>query len=244
MSSFGLLDLPAPVFGWLDQEIGAWLAPSLRLALWGLVAAVGSMWLYRVLSPQSRIAAVKAEAIRARRALDAYDGDFVGAWPLMRRMFRLSFSQLGLVTWPAVVASLPALCLILWLSTAYGYGFPEPGEAVVARTFPEAGSAELVRPFEGGPGHIRVADGAGQLIDEFELPAPVGTLHKRVWWNALIGNPAGYLPADWPIERIEVDLPRKEYLAFGPDWARSWETLFFGVLLAASLAIKLAFRIE
>jgi hypothetical protein len=159
-------------------------------------------------------------------------------------MFRLSFSQLGLVTWPALVASLPALCLIVWLSTAYSYGFPQPGEAVAAHTFPERASAELVQPFEPGPGRIRVADADGQLIDELDLPAPVGSLHKRVWWNALIGNPAGYLPADWPIERIEVELPRKEYLTFGPDWARSWQALFFGVLLAASLAIKLAFRIE
>jgi hypothetical protein len=60
----------------------------------------------------------------------------------------------------------------------------------------------------------------------------------------LIGNPIGYLSANSPLEWIELGLPQQEYLPLGPSWLRAWYVVFFGVLLAASLAIKVAARIE
>jgi hypothetical protein len=245
----GVLDLPAPLFAGLDGLLGHALPPTGRLILWGVVGAALSMALYRALSAQARVARVKAEAAEARRALNAYDGDFEGAWPLMRRMLRLSLRQVGLVTGPAVVASLPALCLMVWLSTAYSHTFPAPGAEVAVRTVPESLHARWVtgmgdragpRPAPG----VRVADDAGRLIRDVPLAAPVTVVHKRQWWNLLLGNPAGYLPDDARIKRIEVDLPRREYVPVGPSWARTWEAVFFTVLIACSLAIKIGFRIE
>lgn len=246
----GLLDLPAPVLAWLDGAFGLAAPPTLRLVIWGVIGAVVSMGLYWALSPQARIARVKAEALRARRALDAYDGPFAGAWPLMRDMLRLAFRQLGLVTWPAVVASLPVLCLLVWISSSYGYGFPEAAPApaeVAVRTFPEQLEARLVGD-SGDPARARLevvlADPSGRIVERVPLAAPITSLHKRQWWNALIGNPAGYLPDDAPVDWIELDLPERQYLPLGPAWARSWYVVFFAALLAASLAIKLAARIE
>jgi hypothetical protein len=43
----------------------------LRLVLWGVIAAVLSIGAYWLLSPQTRIAQAKADALAARRALDA-----------------------------------------------------------------------------------------------------------------------------------------------------------------------------
>ena len=79
------------------------------------------------------------------------------------------------------------------------------------------------------------------IVDVPDFPKP-GIIFKDLM--PLIGNPAGYLPDDAPLERIEVDLPPKEYLALGPAWLRSWYAVFFAALLAASLAIKVAARIE
>jgi hypothetical protein len=72
----------------------------------------------------------------------------------------------------------------------------------------------------------------------------VPTIHKRQWWNALVGNPVGYLPDSSRLEWIELGLPQREYLTVGPAWLRAWYVVFFSVLLAASLAIKVAARIE
>src|SRR3546814_14368405 len=69
------------------------------------------------------------------------------------------------------------------------------------------------------------------------------SLHKEQWWNVLIANPLGYLAADSPLELVEIDLPRREVLPFGPWWLRTWEFVFFTTLVAASLAIKLLFRL-
>jgi hypothetical protein len=247
----GLLDLPAPLFAWTDGVLDGIAPATLRLILWGIVAGAASMALYWALSPQGRIAAVKAKAAEARRTLDAYEGEFGDAWPLIRRMLGLSFRQLGLVTWPAVVASLPVLCLIAWLSTAYGHAFPAPGTVVDVDAVPDRlqarwvdGSGQAASPVPGEAPHIVVADGGGQVVGDIALSAPVPTLHKREWWNVLIGNPAGYLPDEDELERIDIGLPRREFLAFGPSWLRGWETVFFTALLACSIAIKVGFRVE
>ena len=201
---------------------------------------MGAYWL---LSPQKRIAQAKADAIAARRALDAYDGEFAGAWPLIGSVLGAAMRQLGLVTVPALLASLPVLALLVWLSTAYGYAFPSDAEIPV-RTLPEAG-ATRAQPVQAQAGHeVVVLDGAGNVVERISLSAPVPTIHKRQWWNALIGNPIGYLPDSSRLEWIELGLPQKEYLPVGPAWLRAWYVVFLGVLLAASLAIKVAARIE
>jgi hypothetical protein len=246
----GLLDLPAPVFAALDRLLSGVAPPTLRLVLWGVVAAVVSMGAYWLLSPQTRIAQAKADALAARRALDAYDGELAGAWPLMGRLLRTALRQLGLVTWPALLGSLPVLALLAWLSTTYGYAFPADGADIPVRTTPPAGAAQVQTveaEAQGGADlgrQLVVLDESGNVVERFLLSAPVPTIHKRQWWNTLIGNPIGYLPESSPLEWIELGLPQREYLPLGPTWLRAWYVVFFGVLLAASLAIKIGARIE
>jgi hypothetical protein len=82
------------------------------------------------------------------------------------------------------------------------------------------------------------------VVERVALSAPVPTIHKRQWWNALVGNPIGYLPDTSRLESIELALPQKEYLTVGPAWLRAWYVVFLGALLVVSLAIKVAARIE
>lgn len=242
----GLLDLPAPLLALLDAGLSGIAPPAVRLAIWGLLGAALSMGLYWLLSPQRRIAEAKAEAMAARRALDAYDGEFAGAWPLIRDMLRLAVRQLALVTGPAVAASLPVVVLLAWLSTAYGYAFPAAPSAVSVHTVPDHFQARLATSgLAAAEDHeVVVWNGAGQLVDRVPIRAPVPIIHKRQWWNALLGNPAGYLADQAALERIEVDLPEQQYLPMGPAWLRAWYTVFFAALLAGSVAIKVAARIE
>jgi hypothetical protein len=246
----GLFDVPGPVLGWLDGLLEAVAPPVLRLVVWGAVAGILSMWLYRVLSPQARIAHGKAELLAARRSLNAYDGALEGAWPLLRHMLRVAVRQVGRVGGPALLASLPLVCLLAWLSTAYGYSFPPPGDAPSIRTAPVELEARWIdgRPTGGqqepDAPRIRVGDSNTPAVAEVPLPEPVPIIHKRQWWNVLLGNPIGYLPRDSAVDVIRVGLPRKEYLSAGPRWVRGWELPFFSVLVVVSLALKQWTHIE
>lgn len=241
----GLFDLPAPLFAFLDSGLAVVIPPFARLILWAIVAAILSMGLYWLLSPQRRIATAKADATAARRALDAHDGEFADAWPLMRRMLEASVRQLGLVTLPAVLASLPVLFLLAWLSTAYGYGFPADAGTVGLRAVPDGYDARLEPGMGDNVAHdVVVLDQAGETALRLPLRVPVTTIHERQWWNTLFGNPAGYLPEAAPVQRVELDLPEQRFLSFGPAWLGAWYTIFFAALAIASLVIKIAWRIE
>ncbi len=244
----GVFDLPAPMFAWVDQVMSSVASPTMRLIIWGLVGAAISMGLYWLLSPQGKLTDVKIRAIKARQDLNAHDGDFGEAWPLMRSMLGLSFRQLGMTTMPAILASIPVLALIVWLSTAYGYALPDGQVAIDVQTTPTtAASAEVRSTNTAGAANyprLVVTNDKGDLITDIALAAPVPTIHKKQWWNNLIGNPLGYLPQEGEIEAIEFGLPEKEYLGFGPSWLRPWYALFFTVLVLGSLAIKFGMRIE
>ena len=114
-----LLDFPAPVFAALDGGMAALLPPLMRLALWALLASVVTMELYRLLSPQARIAELKAEFAAKKQALDAFDGDFEEAWPMMRGMLGAAFKRVGIVLPGTLVAAFPLLLLLVWIDSAY-----------------------------------------------------------------------------------------------------------------------------
>jgi len=245
--SIGLFDLPAPALTWLDARLATVLPAAWRLVLWGMVAGAFTMGLYWRLSPQKRLGEVKRRLAASKAALDQFDGEFQDAFPLMRTMLSQALQQIGLVIGPALAAMVPVLCLIAWLSTAYGYRFPEPLAEIGVRTLPTTFSAALVaaRPTADDlRPRLRIVDTSGRMAHEQILGAPVTTLHSRRWWSALIGNPAGYLPDALGVERVDIDLPRQRYLPFGPAWLRGWEAVFFVALSMAALAIKLGFRIH
>lgn len=243
----GVFDLPAPLFAWVDQAMSSFASPTLRLVVWGLVAAALSMGLYWLFSAQGKLTDIKIRAMKARQDLNAFDGEFGEAWPLMRSMLGLSLRQLGMTTMPALLASIPVLALIVWLGTAYGYALPDGQQAINVQTTPSTTVSAEYKLSDTAPANyprLVITDETGDLVSDIALAAPVPTIHKKQWWNTLFGNPLGYLPADGAIEAIDIGLPEKDYLGFGPGWLRPWYVLFFTVLVLGSLAIKMSLRIE
>jgi hypothetical protein len=244
----GALNWPAPVFDWADAMMQGLPAPW-RLVLWAMIASALSMAIYRVASPQRRIAKAQRQAQAARRALDRFDGEFADAWPLIRQVLRTAFYRIGLVLPGVLLAMLPILAMLVWLSSSYGYRFPDRSDAVSVAARPSSAGvrAELsVMPHQATqPEKRRVVlrDRTGAIAAAIPLQRPVPVLEKRRWWHALIGNPAGYLPDDVAVERVEIALPAQQMLATGPAWLRGWEPLFFAVMLGASLLIKRLWRI-
>ena len=236
----GVFDVLAPAFAHLDAAGAATGAPlALRLALWAVLGAAVSMGLYKLLSSQRRIARRKEELAAVRRELDAFDGELADAIPLLRGLLGTALAQVVHVGVPGVLASLPLVSLLAWMSTTHGYLYPPSGTVPEIRTEPPMRASWVAdRDAVAGRPHIVVATENDELIADVRVEAPVPVLHKRQWWNALLGNPGGYLPPHAAIERIQIDLPQVECLSFGPGWARGWEAVFFLPLLLASLAIK------
>lgn len=248
----GVLDLPGPLFAWLDAQAGG-VAPGVRLVLWGALAATVSMLLYGAVSAQERIRLGRVQIAEAKRDLDRFDGEWEHAMPLVCRLLRLAFTQVGRVGWPSIVASLPLLSLLAWLSSTYAYDFPAHGTVPAVHAEPAgtlraqwvAGACRPDGQHDCPPGRgprILVFDGA-RRIAEVPLAAPVPVVHKRQWWNVFLHNPAGYLPADAPFDALRIDLPAREYLPFGPRWSRMWATLFFASLILVSLGLKRGLRL-
>lgn len=234
----GLLDLPAPVFDFVDRSLLGALPPLLRLILWAVAGAAISLALYRWLSPQRRIAEAKAAALDARRRLNAHDGDLESALPLMRQSMKAALRHVSLVFPAAIAASLPVLALLVWLDAAYGYQLPRGAEAPTVSVQPATYSGQW-QP----DGSIDVRDEGGAEVAHLTLAEPVTRIEKRQWWNVLVGNPAGYLPEQGPVERVTIALPERQYLPIGPDWLRSWATVALAALAIASLLIMRLARI-
>jgi hypothetical protein len=234
----GLLDLPAPVFDFVDRSLLGVLPPLARLILWAIAGAAVSLTLYRWLSPQRRIAAAKAAALDARRRLNAHDGDLESALPLMRQSMKAALRHVGLVFPGALIASLPVLALLVWLDATYGYQLPRDRQTPSVSVEPASFNGQWQ-----ANGSIAVRDQSGAEVARLALAEPITHIEKHQWWNAIVGNPAGYLPEQGPIERVTIALPERQYLPVGPDWLRSWLTVALSALVVTSLLIMRIARI-
>jgi hypothetical protein len=240
----GLFDLPAPLFSIPTALLSGLLPPAVLILLWGIAGAVIGVELYRLLSPQQRLAVLKTDLRTAQQRLNGYDGDLDGAWPLMRRLLHLAFARFALVLPAAILSSLPLLSLIVWLDTVYGYTFPAAGQSVEATT-PSAGFQAHWRGTVGEDlPHVIVTDQAGQTVADVAVGAPVDRIEKRHWWNLLFGSPAGYLPENAAIDRVDLALPRRELIGVGPYWLRGWEPMFFAALLLCAIPLSLFRRVQ
>ncbi len=260
--SRGVFDWASPILAWLDHYLLGWLPAALRVVLWGLLSALGSMWLYKAISPQKRLAQIKSQVMESRRELNSFDGELTQLWPLLGRNLSLAMRQLGLTFLPAIAASLPVLFILVSMSNRYDALPAQPGQAIHvkaiadathqvpplqwsgtgARKMDENGSWEIAWPSREKPASLVDSDGIVLLT----LPgaAPVSTVHQKQWWNRFAGNPAGYLPSPGDVDVVAIGLPGMEFLPWGPAWLRSWLTLYFAVILIASLTLKYLWRLH
>ncbi len=244
----GFFDILSPLLNWLTGLFPAAIGDAGELIFWAAVGSVISMFFYKYISPQKRIRVLKQEIGSLRRELLKHDGEIGQMWPGAQRLLALNLKHVGMTLGPALVASLPVLFLLAWISNTYSFGTPAPGAEVEITAHSSKGDTESVVqweqpwPLAGDPMILR-NEAAGIRI-ETQGPSAVPVIHKKVWWNALFGNPLGYIPADDVVERIELELPPKEILTGLPRWLAGWEAIFFAAVIGFSLALKFAVRIQ
>lgn len=260
MAERGVFDLAAPVFDAVDAALAAvHVAVPLRIALYAAVSAWLCMFLYRRCSAQETLARIRDELKTVRERLLAHDGDFAGLWPLLRGNLALSLRQLWLTAGPSLLASLPLLFVMPWLSNRFGEPDLAPGRAVEACVQPSeraaslrwepaasatetrAGCWTLVWPAASAPMRL---GGDGRVWAQLPFPAPGTIVHRKSWINALFGNPAGYLDAQAPFDALILDVAPDDWLPFGPAWLGHWMTLFMAVMLPLSLLLRHRWRLR
>lgn len=252
----GLFDLPAPLLAAIDQVLAIALSDFFRLLFWGIVCGWLTMVVYRLLSRQDAIAELKSQQKVQQEAIAKFDGEFNELMPLIRRTFSLGFKQLGLSMGPALLATIPILFIVAWVATAFVYETPGPGNIIEVIAEPKAenlswsGNAGATVTENGWQITWPAIEESIELIEEdsplLELSSDElhGVIHKRKWWNWLIANPAGYIPDDSATDSVQVGLPTRQFLSFGPGWMQGSLFVFFSTFLLASVAFKFLMRIE
>ncbi|AWN14420.1 hypothetical protein [Salinisphaera sp. LB1] len=240
----GLFNILSPVFAAIDGAAALVLPTTLRLALWAAILAVGTMLLYKALSPQARIGTAKREAREARRKLNSFDGEFADAGPLIRDQFLTAFKHIGLVVPGTIIAVLPLLCFLVWADNHFDYSLPAHGSAPDVATVP-AGASGVSAHWDAGQTPPAVSlGGNGATPRSYPMTAPVPIITKHGAWNWLVGNPLGYLPDDSPVEAVRIALPEREFIHFGPSWMRGWLAVFIPVMFIVSLLMFKWAKIE
>lgn len=240
----GLLDPPQSVLSWLDAGAAKILAPQARVACWALIGAVLATEIYRWSSPQRRLADLKLAFRDTERRLNEVPDSLQEAWPLIRQMLALSLKRIWLVVPATLWTGIPVLVLLLWMNASYGHRFPTPEETVAVEVSAPGYRGDWRRDVAHGTGVAEVTGPNGDIVARVSPAAAIPRIEKWRPWNLLIGNPAGYLPAGAPIERIEITFPSQELWPIGPDWIRGWEFTFLLLLFLFAMTFKKIRKIE
>ena len=245
----GLLNLAYPLLSGIDSAF-LWLPDVIRVALWGAVSGLLAMMLYVLMSNQGAIKAMQGQARQLRGSVNAAD-DAGEAARLAMENLKLSFRVLGKVTLPAMVSGIPVIFVLAWLAATYDTAAPAAGTPVPVTSVPADAAIQVMPPAtepssiawpEPG-GEYQVADSTGTIFAAPATASPPSIVHKRVWWNALLGNEAGYLPDTAAVDAIYLAVPSRELWTVGPSWMHGWLFVYLVSLIVVSLFVKFAFKI-
>ena len=252
----GLFDLPAPLFGAIDDILAIALAPMLRLIIWGIFAGWLTMVVYGFLSDQGKIGRLKSQQKNQQKDIAEFDGEFAELMPLIRHTLALGFRQLGFALGPALLATIPILFIIIWVAGEFGYEIPAAGSEILLTVEPATSDIQWstttdVRISEGGwvinwpsKGNSLTMNDDHQLLLTLPLEHDVPIIHKKRWWNFFIANPLGYLPKDGTTDVIHINLPETVIIGSGPSWMRGWMFSFFITFLLSSIIFKRLLRLD
>jgi len=254
-----VFDLLSPAFSGLDDLISPFTNEFIRIAFWALVSALVTSLVFKKLSNPEKISSLKVTLKAKQKELNDHDGEFSELKGLAIDTMKLSMKRMGLTFMPAMLASIPIIFVLTYLSNNYGLQHPSAGDIVPIQVTWEDGknpSKIAVKQSEKST-QSELTDTitwpqlnqTTQLLESdnaiITLPMPVSPIiHKKQWWNNLIGNPVGYLNDSSQINRIEFSFKSQKIISFGPDWMHGWLFVFFFMTFAFSIVFLFVFKIK
>jgi hypothetical protein len=253
-----MVNIAFPALNAIDSWLALLLPDLVRVLLWGALSGAAAMLLYAWVSDQKTLAALKQRARAMRRSLLDPALDRESYMRLTRENLSVSFRLLGKSFGPAIVSSVPVLIVMLWLAFAQSYARPAVGTSIPVNFLPPSTAAVKVGPpallhrtsdgvrftIAPEPQPVDISDATGNIYDGVPDDPPFPVIHKRQWWNILIGNEAGYLAPSATIDEVHFDFPVKRLVAEVPQWMATWELPYFAALILVAVALKVGFKIE
>jgi len=256
-----VFDLLSPLFSGVDNLIEPLTNEFVRICMWALVSALITSIVFKKLSNPEKITSLKVKLKTKQKELNDHDGEFSELKGLAIDTMKLSMKRMGLTFLPAMLASIPIVFVLTYLSNQYELTHPEPGESiaihVVWEDIDSNSSTTLLKdnnvlksgvidsinwPADGQTTQLVETNNKNKIIT---FPLPVSSIiHKKQWWNNLIGNPAGYLSVESNINRIEFTYKNQEIIHFGPSWMHGWLFVFFFMTFAFSIVFLFVFKIK
>ena len=256
-----LFDILAPVLSLFDDMIEPFTSVLIRLAFWACIAALISSVVFKKLSNPEKINALKIKLKIMQDQLNQHDGEFAELKDLAINTIKLSLKRMVLTFIPALLASVPIIFLLTYLSNRYELHEPAVNEVVqITINWEKLDANNTVSIFNRDKlikkqnvnsitwpeknQVLRLIDNTTD-IEVLIFPSAIsGIIHKKKWWNSLIGNPAGYLAEGSSISSIELNYKQQQIISFGPKWLRGWLLLFFFMTLVFSIAFIFIFKIR
>lgn len=228
--TLGLLDLANPLLSRFDALLALALPAIPRIVLISALLTYLGMWLYRRVSAQKRLRALKRLSKRAERGLHDLDIEFDELLKRAKRSIGLQGAILARIFVPSVLGMLPLLFALSDLSQRYSFDTPDLGQAITWCVTPEDQASSVSINGEAQAtacaAHAWRAQAElrwqGQLVAQQLGDLRSNVLHTRQWWNVLLANPAGYLPDAAGSLEITLQLPETALLGFGPGWLNHW----------------------
>ncbi len=257
----GFFDILSPYLTIVDGLLSLYISDWLIMLFWGLLAALVSTVVFKKCSNPETISHLKKQLKAKQQELNDHDGEFSELKTLAAETMKLSLKRMLLTFFPAMLASIPVIFLLTHLSNRYDLKQPRPGDEVpINITWGSDNSTPdvLVIAQEKNVesevhNHVNWPSGEEkvQLFDRghdqtiVELPLPLSTvIHKKLWWNALIGNPAGYLDDASHVNHISFTFEKKQIIGFGPSWMRGWLTVFLFFTVSFSIVFMWIFKVK
>lgn len=104
----------------IDNSLAPWLPELARIVVWGALSGAFSMAIYAWVSPQPKLAAVRADQKAIRAQLMRYDGPWPGLRQLIQTDLALSMRQIVLMLLPFLLSVSPVLWIIYTLHAIFG----------------------------------------------------------------------------------------------------------------------------
>jgi len=253
----GLFDGVLSFLSWINSFFTGGMPQGIVLIGWGMVGSGFSMAIYVLLSSQTKLARIKEDIADARKAVIDYEDDFAQIWNPVKQLLGLSCKQVGYTLLPTMAGAVPIVFLIVWVGGEFNYKDLQAGVATRLKVYPGqekvtvsgsetsfllTGTGVVCWPKQ--KERLELIDAGNNRIAVLPLKKTSPAVEKFHWWNRLFGTPNGYIPDHSPVDKIEIELPRKRYIPFGPDWMGASEAVFILTVLVTSLIIKYTCKIQ
>ena len=242
-----LFDLPAPAFNFLDHLMSMALPDIVRLILWAICATGLGIFLYRRLAQANHQTSPTASGSVAVIPLiiSTLPTLLIAVW--LNNNFEYEIPHPGekvkikfysLVPEKSATAPSKSTDKIAQDKTAQGKIAQDKKTPLKLRI------DNYEKAWPNLNGRLVFRDTGSETGAAFPASRIASVVTKRKWWNVFFGNPIGYIPDEFAIEKIKFEATPRKMISVNSYWASNWKLWFVLTLGVSYFLIMRIFQKE